>query len=82
MEGFSNEDIFRNVNFEDIFQGFGGGGIEDIFDLFGFGTGRSRSRSSGPRRGSDIYTEVETTFTLKSKSPWKKLQMVLIRKSL
>ena len=32
MEGFSNEDIFRNVNFEDIFQGFGGGGIEDIFE--------------------------------------------------
>ena len=62
MEGFSNEDIFRNVNFEDIFQGFGGGGIEDIFDLFGFGTGRSRSRSSGPRRGSDIYTEVEITL--------------------
>ena len=62
MEGFSNEDIFRNVNFEDIFQGFGGGGIEDIFDLFGFGTGRSRSRSTGPRRGSDIYTEVEITL--------------------
>ena len=62
MEGFSNEDIFRNVNFEDIFQGFGGGGIEDIFDLFGFGTGRSRSRNAGPRRGSDIYTDIEITL--------------------
>ena len=47
MEGFSQEDIFRNVNFEDIFQGFGGGGLDDIFDMFGFGSG-SRSRRQGP----------------------------------
>ena len=32
------------------------------YDLFGFGTGRSRSRSAGPRRGSDIYTEIEITL--------------------
>ncbi len=61
MDGFSNEDIFRNVNFEDIFQGFGGGGLDDIFETL-FGGGRSRSYNAGPRRGGDIYTE--TTITL------------------
>jgi len=59
MDGFSNEDIFRNVNFEDIFQGFGGG-FESIFDMFGFGGG-SRSRR-GPQRGSDIYAEINITL--------------------
>lgn len=58
MDGFSNEDIFRNINFEDIFQGFGGG-FESIFDIFGFGGGRNRA---GPQRGSDIYAEIEITL--------------------
>lgn len=63
MDGFSNEDIFRNVNFEDIFQGFGGGGgFEDIFDILFGGSSRSRHYNAGPRRGGDIYTE--TTITL------------------
>ncbi|MCL2688054.1 MAG: molecular chaperone DnaJ [Methanobrevibacter sp.] len=60
MDGFSNEDIFRNVNFEDIFQGFGGGfDVGNIFDMFGFGGGRARH---GPQRGSDIYTEIDITL--------------------
>lgn len=59
MDGFSNEDIFRNANFDDIFQGFGGGfNVEDIFDMFGFGGGRPRNQRSGPSRGSDIYSEI------------------------
>ena len=63
MDGFSQEDIFRNANFEDIFQGFGGGGfnVEDIFEMFGFGGGRS-SRRHGPQRGSDISTEIKITL--------------------
>lgn len=63
MDGFSQEDIFRNANFEDIFQGFGGGGfnVEDIFEMFGFGGGRS-SRRQGPQRGSDISTEIKITL--------------------
>jgi len=61
MDGFSQEDIFRNVNFEDIFQGFGGGGLDDIFEMFGFGGGRPSHRS-GPRRGSDIYSEAVITL--------------------
>ncbi|MDR0900688.1 MAG: molecular chaperone DnaJ, partial [Methanobrevibacter sp.] len=62
MDGFSNEDIFRNVNFEDIFQGFGGGSFDmgNIFEMFGFG---SRNHGGhGPQRGSDVYIEVDISL--------------------
>ncbi|MBR1611694.1 MAG: molecular chaperone DnaJ, partial [Methanobrevibacter sp.] len=60
MDGFTAEDFYQNVNFEDIFQGFD---IGNIFDMFGFGGGaRSRSARTGPQRGSDIYTEVPITL--------------------
>lgn len=63
MDGFSQEDIFNNINFEDIFSGFGfGGGSQSgfgsIFDLFGFGGGSSNQ--SG--RGRDIGQTVELTL--------------------
>jgi molecular chaperone DnaJ len=69
MNGFSQEDIFNNVNFDDIFRGFGfggsqsgsrggGGGFESIFDLFGFGGG---SRN-GPTQGEDVYYEMSITL--------------------
>ena len=59
MEGYTAEDFYQNVNFDDIFQGFD---IGNIFDLFGFGGGsRSRGRT-GPQRGSDIYTDVHITL--------------------
>lgn len=59
---YSQEDIFRGVDFDDIFRdmGFGGFGFgrgESIFDLF-FG----RQRREGPSRGSDIRTEVTIKF--------------------
>ena len=63
MDGFSQEDIFNNINFEDIFNGFGfgggsQGGFGNIFDLFGFG-----GESSGPSgRGQDISQIVELTL--------------------
>jgi len=60
MSGFSQEDIFSNINFEDIFRGFGGGGggFETIFDLFGFGGGRRH----GPRKGDDVGYNMEITL--------------------
>jgi len=65
MGGFSQEDIFNNINFEDIFKGFGfggsssgGGGFESIFDLFGFGGGRR----NGPRQGDDIAYHLDITL--------------------
>ncbi len=46
---YSTEDIFRNVDFQDIFGGMGGG-FGSIFDMF-FGGG---SRGHGPSRGRDL----------------------------
>jgi len=56
MGGYSNEDIFRNVNFDDIFRGFGFG---DIFDMFGFGGGQRRSHA---QQGADIYHDLSITL--------------------
>lgn len=54
---YSQEDLFRGVNFEDLLRGFGGGrGGESIFDMF-FG-GRSR----GPARGRDLRYDVQLTL--------------------
>ncbi len=66
MGGFSQEDIFNNINFEDIFRGFGfggnqgggGAGFESIFDLFGFGG----SRRNGPQQGNDVLYEMKITL--------------------
>lgn len=53
---FSQEDIFRNADFSDI---FGGGGLGDIFgQMFGFGGGSRRAS-----RGRSL--EVEVAITLK-----------------
>ncbi len=56
VEGFSAEDLFGHINFEDIFGGFGLGG----FDLGGNGGGifdrlfRRHRRPAGPSRGADL----------------------------
>lgn len=52
---YSTEDIFRNVNFDDIFGGMGGFG--SIFDMFFGGRGRA-----GPARGRDM--QLSHTITL------------------
>ena len=64
MDGFSQEDIFNNINFEDIFSGFGfgggsgQGGFGSIFeDLFGFG-GSPRANN----RGRDIMETIDLTL--------------------
>lgn len=62
MNGYTAEDFYQNVNFEDIFQGFD---IGNIFDMFGFGGGSRQSQRGGrqgPVRGSDIYTEISITL--------------------
>jgi len=56
IEGkYSEEEIFRGVDFGDILRGFGFGfGVEDIFERF-FG----RGTRAGPRRGGDIRYDLE-----------------------
>jgi curved DNA-binding protein len=64
---FSQEDIFRGFNFEDIFSnlfgrrarretGFGGGGTFDFADLFG-GTGGYQDMGRMPQKGHDMVYE-------------------------
>lgn len=62
---YTQEDIFRGANFQDIFREFGFG-FNSIFESFfgggssGFGF-RTRTRT-GPRRGRDLETRVEITL--------------------
>lgn len=56
MEGFTQEDIFRNINFEDIFKDLDFD-FSSIFDIFGFGR-----RRTGPQRGADINYKLEITL--------------------
>jgi molecular chaperone DnaJ len=53
---YTQEDLFRGVNFEDLLRGFGFGS-ESIFDLF-FGGARRR----GPVPGRDLRYELELTL--------------------
>jgi molecular chaperone DnaJ len=61
---YSQEDLFRGVNFEDLLRGFGfgggggRGGGESIFDMFFGGGGRSR----GPARGRDLRYDIQITL--------------------
>ena len=62
IEGrYTQEDIFRTINFEDIFGdiGIGFGGFDSIFDTF-FGGARQRRR--GPAKGQSLYFEQEITL--------------------
>ncbi|MDM7934257.1 MAG: DnaJ domain-containing protein, partial [Methanothrix sp.] len=54
---YSQEDLFRGVDFEDLLRGFGFGGGESIFDMFFGGRGRR-----GPARGSDLRYDMDLTL--------------------
>jgi molecular chaperone DnaJ len=56
---YTTEDIFRGVNFDEVFRdiGFGSGGFESIFDMF-FG-GREQRR---PTRGGDLRYDLEISL--------------------
>jgi len=55
---YSQEDLFRGVNFEDLLRGFGFGGGESIFDMFFGGGGRRRE----PARGRDLRYDLSITL--------------------
>jgi len=57
-DGLKNSGYSGPGSSEDIFSSFG-----DIFsDLFGFGSGRTRTRRDGPVQGNDLRYDVEITF--------------------
>jgi len=72
-ERYTQEDIFKGINFEDIFRdmGFGFGGFDSIFDVF-FG-GRRRYKT-GPRKGADLAYELEITLEEAASGTSKKIE--------
>lgn len=58
---FSQEDIFRNMDFGDIFGNFGGG--EDLFSQL-FGGGRARGGQRRPNKGQDYSMQISIPFRL------------------
>lgn len=75
---YSREDIFRGINFEDIFGdlGFDFGGLGGIFESF-FG-GRRYKR--GPRRGADLRANLDITLEEAAKGVEKKLSFSKMEK--
>jgi len=55
---YSPEDLFRGVDFDEVFRDFGFGGF-DIFDAF---FGRRRTRRYEVRRGADLRYDMEITL--------------------
>ena len=59
---YSSEDIFRGVDFGDIFRNMGFGGFNDIFEeFFGRRTGYGQSRYAR-RRGADLRFDIEISL--------------------
>ncbi|HZW55570.1 MAG TPA: molecular chaperone DnaJ [Nitrososphaerales archaeon] len=63
---YSQEDIFRTANFDDIFRDIGfGGGFDSIFDSFfggGFGSRRRHRTEREQQRGEDLTYELDLTL--------------------
>ncbi len=66
---YSEEDIFRGFDINEILRGFGMGGLGGSFDdLFGsgfggpFGSVFGHRQGGGPRRGQDMVSQINITF--------------------
>ncbi|MFA6252117.1 MAG: molecular chaperone DnaJ [Candidatus Paceibacterota bacterium] len=61
--GGGNAGFNGNVNWEDVMGGFGAGGIEDIFEMFGGGFGGfGGGKPQDIKRGHDLELELEVTL--------------------
>lgn len=69
---YTAEDIFRGVDFGDIFRDMGFGGFNNIFNMFfgGFGT-----RQRGPPRGQDLRFDAEITLEQAAKGATLKVDI-------
>jgi molecular chaperone DnaJ len=67
---YSQEDIFRGVDFDEILRGFGFGGFDNIFDsLFGFGAQRES------QKGRDVQVAVDISLEDVSKGVAKEIEL-------
>ncbi len=69
LEGYTQEDIFRSVDFSMLFREFGLGG------LFGGAFGASAGRRSRSRRGSDLRYDLEVTLEEAARGVQKTVQV-------
>jgi molecular chaperone DnaJ len=72
---YTEEDIFRGADFNDIFSNMGGGGFNDIFRMVfggGFNEGRSSERSS---RGQDLLYEINITLEESDRGAQKEIEI-------
>jgi molecular chaperone DnaJ len=58
---YSQEDLFRGVNFNEVFRdlGFGFGGFNSIFDMF---FSSQQTRPGGPQRGANLRYDLELSL--------------------
>lgn len=55
---YTTEDLFRGVDFDEIFRDFGFSPFEDLFDRLFRGVGGPR----GPRKGRDVFVDLSMTL--------------------
>ncbi|MDD5098374.1 MAG: molecular chaperone DnaJ [Candidatus Pacebacteria bacterium] len=59
---FNNQGGFgfnQNINWEDVMGGFGGGGIEDLFDIFGGAFGGQKQNKRDLRKGRNVEIGID-----------------------
>jgi molecular chaperone DnaJ len=73
---YTEEDIFRGADFNDIFRDIGGGGFNDIFRMFFGGGGFGESRySERTNRGQDLLYELNITLEESTKGAQKEIEV-------
>lgn len=70
---YTEEDIFRGADFNDIFRDFGGGGFNDIFRMF-FGGGGG-GFSERVNRGQDLLYELNITLEEAARGAEKEIEV-------
>ena len=71
---YTEEDIFRGADFNDIFSNIGGGGFNDIFRMV-FGGGFNEGRSERSNRGQDLLYEINITLEESNRGAQKEIEI-------
>jgi molecular chaperone DnaJ len=71
---YSQEDIFRGADFNDIFRDIGGGGFNDIFRMV-FGGGFGGNYGEGVNRGQDLAYDLNITLEEAAKGTQKEIDV-------
>jgi molecular chaperone DnaJ len=71
---YTEEDIFRGADFNDIFRDIGGGGFNDIFRMV-FGGGFNEERNERAIRGQDLLYEINITLEEADRGAQKEIEI-------